>query len=272
MEEKKIKRKLKWQLKLIIYIILIIIYAIFIGTKGIFIKEYKINADNISNNIDGLKIAHFSDLHYGSSLKNDGLTKVIDKINSTKPDIVIFTGGLLNNKYNLKDKDIKNIIDNLSNIKSNLGKYYITSKEDSKEAVNILNSSSFISLDDNESLIYNMSYDPIVLLGKNNVNKYFEENKETNFFTLLAIHNPDDINKYKNNKINMTIAGHTHNGQINIPKIKNLLIDSKYKNNYQKVGNTELFINPGIGTKKVNIRLFNHPTIYLYRLNKTSLN
>ena len=70
----------------------------------------------------------------------------------------------------------------------------------------------------------------------------------------------------------MAIAGHTHNGQINIIKIKDLLIKGKYNKSYQKVENTKLYINPGIGTSKINARLFNHPTMYLYRLNKTSAN
>ena len=68
----------------------------------------------------------------------------------------------------------------------------------------------------------------------------------------------------------MAVAGHTHNGQINLPKIKELFISSKYKKSYQKIGNTKLYVNPGIGTSNINIRLFNHPTIFLYRLNKTS--
>ena len=45
---------------------------------------------------------------------------------------------------------------------------------------------------------------------------------------------------------------------------------SKYKKNYQKVNDIDLYINPGIGERKIKARLFNHPTLYLYRLNKAS--
>ena len=57
---------------------------------------------------------------------------------------------------------------------------------------------------------------------------------------------------------------------INIPKIKDLLIKSEYKKDFQKVNNIDLYVNPGIGERKIKARLFNHPTIYLYRINKAS--
>ena len=68
----------------------------------------------------------------------------------------------------------------------------------------------------------------------------------------------------------MAIAGHTLNGEINIPKLRELFISSKYKKGYQKVGNTKLYINAGCGTKGIKVRLFNHPTLNLSRINKTS--
>ena len=45
----KKKRKLKWQVKLFLLILFIIIYAFFIGPKGIFIKDYNIKTSKISN-------------------------------------------------------------------------------------------------------------------------------------------------------------------------------------------------------------------------------
>ena len=69
----------------------------------------------------------------------------------------------------------------------------------------------------------------------------------------------------------VVLSGHTLLGQVNIPKLNEYLIKGKYKKNYQTVNKTKVFVNPGIGTKNINIRLFNHPTIYLYRLqNKTT--
>lgn len=269
-KQAKTKKHLKWQIKLILIILLVVLYSVFIGTKGIFIKEYKIKTEKIDTAMHGFKILQFSDLHYGSSVDEKIVIKLVNKINETKPDVVIFTGDLIDKKHKLTIEEKEILIKNLSKINAELGKYYITGNEDTKESISILNLSSFINIDSKEQLIYSSSSYPIILFGKDTTENCFDANKELPYFKMLALHNPNDIKKYKDYNLDIVISGHTLNGLINIPKIKDLLIDGDYKNSYQKVNNTKLFINPGIGTSKIKARLFNHPTIYLYRLNKTS--
>ena len=270
-EEIKVKkRKLKWQIKLIVIILILIIYCFCIGTKGIFIKEFKIETNKISQKANGLKILHFSDLHYGSSTNEKNLKKLIEKINLTKPDIVIFTGDLIDEDYKLKNNEENKIINYLNEINTTLGKYYIAGEEDKKISKNILGLASFININNTEQLIYLDNNNSILLLGNKTAKKYFINNSDDNYFKILAIHNPNEVDNLTDYNFDITLAGHTHGGQVNIPKIKDLLIDSKYKKTHQKIKNTELFVNPGIGTSKINIRIFNHPQIYLYRINKTS--
>lgn len=269
-ETKRKKIKLRWQIKLLILVIGIILYSFFVGTKGIFVKEYKITTNKIESGMHGLKILQFSDLHYGSSVNDKMVKELIIKINETKPDVVIFTGDLIDERHKLTPNEKEFITKSLNNINAELGKYYITGEEDFDDATSILNLSGFVNLNTSEQLVYLKSSSPIVLLGKDSMENYFELNKENTFFKILAIHNPNDIDAYKDYDIDLAVSGHTHGGGINIPKIKELLIDGEYTKNYQKVNKAKLFINPGIGTSKVNVRLFNHPTIYLYRINKTS--
>ena len=269
-EIKKSKRKLRWQIKLILIITLIILYAFFIGTKGIFIKDYVIKTNKIDNSMHGLKILQFSDIHYGSSVNDKMILQLVNKINDAKPDIVIFTGDLIDERHKLKDEEKKYLIKNLSKIEADLGKYYITGEEDFKDATSILDLADFINLDSKNQQVYLNSKIPIELIGKQIDESYFNDNDKTPYFKLLILHNPDDIKKYKKYNIDIAIAGHTHNGGINIPKLKDILISSDYKKTYQKVNKIKFYINPGIGTSNINVRLFNHPTIYLYRLNKTS--
>lgn len=269
-ETKRKRRKLRWQIKLFLMVVAIILYAFFVGTKGIFVKEYKITTSKIESGMHGLKIMQFSDLHYGSSVNDKMVKELIIKINETKPDIVIFTGDLIDERHKLTEEEKEFLIKNLKKINAELGKYYVTGEEDFEEATSILNLSSFINLNTSEQLVYLKSTIPIVLMGKDTLKNYFELNKDTTFFKILAIHNPSDIDSYNDYGVDVAMSGHTHNGGINIPKLKDLIIDGDYTKNYQKVNNTKLFINPGIGTSKINVRLFNHPTIYLYRINKTS--
>ena len=267
----KKKKKLKWYFKLLLILILIILYGIIIGTKGTFLKEYNIKTSKISGDMHGIKIIHFSDIKYKSSISEKSIIGMVNKINASKPDIVIYTGDLIDKKYKLKDKDKESLIKNLNSITAELGKYYVKGDEDTDAAIQILNAAGFKSLENNYELIYKNRSNPILLIDKNNVKEYYDDTSSNkDIFKMLVLHNPDDIDKYLDYNIDVAIAGHTLNGQINIFKIKEMLIKEKYKRNYQKIKNTKLYINPGIGTGKINLRLFNHPTIYLYRITKTS--
>ena len=76
--------------------------------------------------------------------------------------------------------------------------------------------------------------------------------------------------KYKYN-VNLVLAGHSHNGQVNIPFIKNFFLpygSKKYYDNYYMVDDTSMYISSGIGESRVNLRLFNRPSINFYRINK----
>lgn len=268
-EEKKKKKKLRWQVKLVLYIIMFVLYLFFIGTKGIFIKEFKIKNEDITNDLHGIKIVHISDIHYGSSTTKTMIKKIVNKINSSKPDIVIFTGDLLNKRKDIKEKDIKFLIKELSKIKSEYGSFYVKGEEDNDISSDILKKSNFIDLNESEQKIY-IKRSSILLIGDEKTKAYFENNKEDKSYKILSMHNPDYINENKEYNFNLALAGHTHNGQVNIFKLKELFISSKYKKTYQKINKTDFYISPGIGTSNVNVRLFNHPTIYLYRLNKAS--
>lgn len=271
-EHNKKKKKLKWQVKLLLILMFIILYSFFLGTKGIFVKEYKIETQKISSDASGLKILHFSDLHYGSSVNMKMIKSLVNKINQTKPDIVIFTGDLIDERHKITNDEKDTITKELSKINSELGKYYVTGEEDFEDASSILNLAEFTNLEKNPQLIYTSNTNPILLIDKDSTKEYFETTQNIPEFKILALHNPDDINNFKKYNFDMAIAGHTHNGQINIFKIKELLIDSNYKKSFQTVGKTKLYITPGVGTSVINARMFNHPTIFLYRINKTSAN
>ena len=84
MEEIKIPKSIKIILLIFIVIFLFLMYLRFVSTAGLKVKEYKIVNSNISNNYHGLKIVHFSDIHYKSTINYKDLNEVVDKINYIK--------------------------------------------------------------------------------------------------------------------------------------------------------------------------------------------
>ena len=83
-------------------------------------------------------------------------------------------------------------------------------------------------------------------------------------------HEPDAIKEILENEktSNLILAGHSINGSINIPGIKNLLLPNGAKKiKSSELKNKSVYISNGIGVNNINFRLFNTPSINLYRFN-----
>ena len=96
------KKLLYFILGILIFIFIILIYSRFIGTTSLSINEIVINA-NIDSGYDGLKIVHFSDLHYKKIITEERIKELVKEINNTNPDLIIFTGDLVDNLYEIKN-------------------------------------------------------------------------------------------------------------------------------------------------------------------------
>lgn len=251
----------------------LILYSRFISTSGIKTNEYKIKINNLDNNFNGLKIVHFSDIHYGRIINNKRLQLIVDEINNNKPDIVVFTGDLFDKDIKLNLEESENIANILKNINSTIGKYIIKGENDNSEFWDtIIQAADFINLDNTYSLIFNKNNIPIIISSNNekSVNEFntYKANNNVNYSILLT-HKPDDIKNIDSNNYNLILAGHTHLGQIRLPFIGGVLYPdskTKYRNDYYKVNNADLYISNGLGTSRINYRFMNRPSINLYRL------
>ena len=273
------KKLIRFLLIIILILSLLIIYARYGGTRGLITKEYQIET-TIDDSFDGLKIVHFSDLHYLRITNKETTQSIIEEINLLNPDIVVFTGDLIDKDYKPNDKDISNLKELLTSIKSKYGKYSVLGEHDIKVEDTIKDiyiSSNFTLLDNSYDVIYGNNNNKLFIGGLSNnpdidkVMNYFTDNEDISYKIILT-HEPDytDIilSKYK---VNLVLAGHSHNGQINIPYVKKLFLpygSKKYYENYYKVNDTDLYVSSGIGESRINFRLFNKPSINFYRINK----
>lgn len=262
-------------------ITIILLYARFIGTSGLKINEYKITNPNITNKYHGLKVVHLTDIHYGTTINEKKLKYLVEQINFINPDIVVLTGDLLDEtvEYN-KDE----IINNLKEIKAKLGKYAISGNHDYpiENYNSIIKESGFTNLDNTYELIYNNTNQPIIISGissnlidttdLNTKTEKFNEYISTNgkpIYSILLIHEPDYIDNLDLNNYDLVLAGHSHNGQINIPLLKKLYLpvgSDKYIDGHYNINNTDIFVSNGIGTSGVKFRLFSKPSFNFYRI------
>ena len=287
-ENRELRKKIVLTSLKIIFIVIIIsisffLYTTYISSKLITVKEERIIDEKIPESFDGLKIIQLSDIHYGSTIFMDDIKELVKMINRRNPDLVVFTGDLINKNYKLKSKEQETLINELKKIKSTIGKYAIFGEEDKEQFTTIMNQSEFTILNNSYELIYNNSNTPILLIGLNssisgniNINQayqYFEEpTHNSNIYTITLLHEPDSVDDIiASYQTDLFLAGHSHNGQVAIPYLGGILKKegaNKYINEFYQLEQSKLYISSGIGTTDNGFRLFCRPSINFFRLSR----
>ena len=280
------KKVLKWLFIVIVFIIGIVLYARFVGTMGLTTKEYVIMDKDVPDNFDGLKIVHFSDLHYNRAISLNKVKSIVNEINDINPDIVVFTGDLIDRDAIISDNDYDELANILGNIKSKYGKYAVIGNHDYEKdkdgVIKVFHKADFKYLENSYEIIYNKENEKIFIGGLGNVThnqediskmmEYFNDEGNKIDYKIILVHEPDIAdNIVKDYKVNLILAGHSHNGQIRLPIIGAIYkppYAKNYYDNYYNLDGTNLYISSGIGVSTINYRLFNHPSINFYRINK----
>jgi hypothetical protein len=281
----KMKNNLKkLGLCILVLIVCTIIYAHYIETKKLNVKEYKIINENFTEKKHGYKIAHISDIHYGSTTDKKTLESIVEKINLINPDILFFTGDLIDKDTNVTEEIVEELEEVLSKINKDILLYQIKGEDDTvfDKYDLVMENVGFTSLNNKYQTLYLNQTDYILLAGietikskkdydsmLTEVNEYINTEETKPIYTILLMHEPDTIDSIDIKDYNMILAGHTHAGQVRLPligAIKYPKYASKYHKDYEKKENTDIFISSGIGTTAYPFRLLNAPSINVYRL------
>ncbi len=93
---------------------------------------------------------------------------------------------------------------------------------------------------------------------------------EPGVFNLLLSHNPDVFPVAARQGFDLTLAGHTHGGQINLEIAGSNLniadVTTPYTKGFYQLTNSSLYVNSGLGTIGVPVRIGAPPEITLIRL------
>lgn len=261
--------------------IILISYMHFIGTKGLIVREYKVESTTLPDSFHGFKIAQFSDLHYLTTIHKQEMEQIVNKINLLKPDIVVFTGDLVDYKKTATEQDIQDLVDSFNKIEVTTGLYAIKGNHDYENDYfeDVFQKTNFKILNNTYELIYYKGTTPILLTGVGSIlendcdiDLAFSYSEMDNLYTISLLHEPDVIDYIRDKyQVDLALAGHSHNGQIRLPGIGAILKveeGKKYPNERYELGKTKLYVSGGLGTSIYEFRLFNRPSINLYRLVK----
>lgn len=283
-KKQAIKKVIRYAILAVVFLYAFFFYTENISTTRIIVKEERIVDNRIPESFKGTKIIHFSDLHYGSNIDLDKVKEIISIINKRKPDIVVFTGDLIDKDAELDNKEQESLITELQKIDASLGKYAVVGDEDKDNYSTIMNQSNFTLLNNEYDLLYNKTNDAILLTGfASSLNNAIDINKgldyfnidiaNSNIYTIALLHEPDSTEDILGaHKVDLLLAGHSHNGNIRIPFIGAISKRDgarKYDQAFYEIGNSKLYISSGLGTQNNGIRLFCRPSINFYRLSNS---
>lgn len=283
------KRKL---LKLLSFLLLCAIivagclfYAIYISPDKLTTKYEMLTSSKIPDSLDDVNIGYFSDVYYMEFMNDERLDKMIETINSSDIDILLFGGDLFANPQSeeINADVINKITSKLSSIKAPLGKFYVlgdidNTTSDTRTLVsNILYNAGFEDMTNRNTKLHNGKNEAISLVGlDNSINGSVDvqaafAGTSTETYTILFTHTPDNASLIADNSVDFAIAGHSLGGQIYLPIIGTLkqidgaitYLHGKYEQN-----NFTLVVSNGLGTTGSDMRLFCPPQFNILRLRK----
>lgn len=278
-------------------VVVSLLYGTFITRFDYRVHECVIESSKLPNAFDGYKIVHLSDIHLGSFNNNYSVIKDVAKlVNEQKPDIIVFTGDIVNNYASetkgwapyfrlMKTKDGKYAI--LGN--HDYGDYSEWESDEEKKAnleeiKNAIRSFGFkLLLDEWVSLkkdsaeigvigVENWGKPPFPRYG--NLQKAKAGTEQLPFNILLS-HDPNhwDAEVVGKENITLMLSGHTHGAQLGFNRwgiqfSPSQWIFKQWDRLYQK-GNQYIYVNRGIGYVGIPFRLGMPPEITVIILRKT---
>jgi hypothetical protein len=246
------------------------------------VNRVQLAFDNLPASFKGLKIVQISDIHAGSFMDKNAVKHGIEKIMKESPDLILFTGDIVNDHAHEMD----NYIDVFGQLKASLGVYSILGNHDygeyalprglssderrvqvagNVEKLKKVHSNLGWKLLMNEHVALERNGESIALLGienwsmKGNFPKYGKmelayPGVEKYPFKILMSHDPSHWDgqvrkEYKD--IDLMLSGHTHGMQfgVEIPGFKWSPVQYMYKQwaGLYESDNQKLYINRGFG-------------------------
>ncbi|MEJ7911820.1 MAG: metallophosphoesterase [Chitinophagaceae bacterium] len=240
------------------------------------IKKVSLAFQNLPAAFKGFKIVQISDVHSGSFTNKPAVQQGIDKILELRPDLILFTGDLVNNKA----EEMKDYIDVFSQLRAPMGVYSVlgnhdygdyvewSSLDEKKENLDRLKNTHALlgwKLMQNEHAILKKDGQEIALLGVENWSakarfpkhgrlKEAYSGTEQVPFKILMSHDPShwdaEVRKTYSD-IDLMLSGHTHGMQfgVEIPWLKWSPVQYVYRQwaGLYERGAQKLYVNRGFG-------------------------
>lgn len=193
------------------------------------VQEKTLHLPQLPHELDGLRIAHLSDLHMTGHLGREYYDVVVDESNALAPDLVVITGDILE-----KAACLSWIERTLGRLQAKHGKFFILGNHEMRlpdvaPLRAALTTCGFIDLG---SRCETLAIDGTNILLAGTELPWFgtapTPPARDSALRILLSHSPDQLPFARANAFDLMLAGHNHGGQIRLPYLGALIVPSWY--------------------------------------------
>lgn len=263
-------------------------YGLLVERLDLQVTHQTIRLGRLPRAFNGFRLVQLSDIHIGPFMSGAQIRKWVEVANQLRPDLVVLTGD-----YVTWDPSTQGAaVESLSNLKApygvlgSLGNHEIwTHVEDSitrlfggigfdilRHRNRVLEAGgetlNFIGVDYERDRHFRNGQQEPARPYLDGVDRLMRPDTAN----ILLSHNPNTFDSAAKLGIDLSLAGHTHGGQITLefisPDLSPSRLMTKYLRGHYRIGNSQLYVNRGLGTIAIPIRIDAPPEITVFELRR----
>lgn len=250
--------------------------GVVIARGGPILREVDVPVRGLHPDLSGLRIAQLTDIHYGPFFGRRDLERAVAIANENKPHLTVVTGDLITRRHD----DIEECIALLRQLRADAGVYGCHGNHEIYAGI------------ENRATLLAARVGIQILRRRNNVlrfggaklnlagydyqqlgGKYLPRAEtliQNDALNVLLSHNPDVFPVARRKGFDLTLAGHTHGGQVNVEILNENLNVARFFTPYviglYEEAGSHIYVSAGLGTVGAPIRLGAPPEVTLIRL------
>lgn len=239
------------------------------------VTEEVIRIRELPLEFEDFRIVQLSDIHHSPYLKIEHLMEVVEIVNQLEPDLVVLTGDYITHTVAYIDP----CAECLSKLNATYGVYAVLGNHDvwvNARAVTRSFEKHHIQVLTNVNTAITVGGSHLWLCGIGDMMMNYHnlpaalKGTTGNETRILLSHNPEIIEAASYASIDLVLSGHTHGGQFRLPVIGAPMAYTRFGRQYARglaaMKETQIYVNRGLGTVVVPVRIKCPPEITLLRL------
>lgn len=264
------------------------------------VNRVEIPVANLPSPLDGMEIVQISDIHLSSYMTRESVRRVVDMANQVGADLAVVTGDLITGVHD----SVHDCVEEVRNLRAPLGVYGCNGNHEiyarAEDLAERLFQQAGMKMLRRENAVIPFRGAQLNLIGVDYQRERLPNGRKTQMLAnveplvrrdmpnILLSHNPNSFNRAAELGIELSLAGHTHGGQVQVEILDVSISPARFITNYvaglyqrplsvvvppRRIGETiqlmpngrkglsALYVNRGIGTVGAPVRLGAPPEI-----------